>query len=465
MMNYKKRKLSEYQGYENVYENTRSKKLKENNFNGYVSGSQVINWFINDCLVDWIKLRDVLGKEKMVNKDSEEKFLTSQGNLFEQEIVKYIDDNIYPSVFIGDSRGWNETLVNKTLEEMKKGTPVIYSAALQNKKLKVYGTADLLVRNDYLSKIFTDLQVEENEKVKTIFNHPFYYVVIDVKWCTLNLKKDGIEISDTNRFPGYKGQLLIYSRCLEEMQGYFPQRAYLLGRKCTWSEGETKNPLIRPGIFYTSNQDIQTKTNKAIEWIRDLNYEGMNWTLYPPSRPELYPNLGNRSFLPFKKELAEKIGDLSMLCNLKSERKKKAFEQGIYNINDSRLNSKVLGMDGKDGKILDKILNVNRGENFMLPLKLEGNQDAWRDEADECFVDFETLNDIGINNKDVMQQKSNDMVFLIGVGYKDYKDSKGEWTYKSFVANEMSFEGERRVLERFLDFMSKQGFRKAWYYL
>jgi len=259
-----KRKLEDYQCSPDVYSSTRSKKpylihydehSRSPSIKEYVSGSSVINWFMNDCLVDWYKL-----KKEIVDKDfKEENYLCEQGNKFESSVVEWIDKNVERVVKVADPSEWSVSNVYRTFDLMKEGTPIIHSASVRSKNLKLYGTADLLVRNDYIAKIFKELDID-TRNVNTIFNHPYFYYVVDIKWCTLYLHSDGQTIQNSGRFPGYKGQLSIYNNCIAEMQGYKPTYAFLLGRKVKFThqgdEYVNDSPFKLPGIFKTNDTDF-----------------------------------------------------------------------------------------------------------------------------------------------------------------------------------------------------------------
>ena len=77
-------------------------------------------------------------------------FIQKKGIDFEKHIVNLIKEK-FPVSYVSEI--YNIENVNKTIELIKKGVPIIHSAPLCNNKNKTYGVADLLVRNDYLNKI------------------------------------------------------------------------------------------------------------------------------------------------------------------------------------------------------------------------------------------------------------------------------------------------------------------------
>jgi hypothetical protein len=465
-----KRKFSDYQCSPSIKHSTRSKKpclvrpyQNNDDKKGYISASSVINWFSGDCLLDWLKIRkEILPSD---SKYTEENYLCEQGNKFEKAVVDYISKNITPVFKVGDSDKWSSSLVKKTISFMQEGVPIIYSAAVRNKNLKLFGTSDLLVRNDYISKLFSKIDILEDEHPNTLFNHPYYYVIVDIKWCTLRLASNGQEVLNSDRFPGYKGQLNIYNRCLAEMQGYKPLRTYLLGRKYNYtSKGKNivnKSPFEKPGIVYTNDISFNLQVDQAISWLRDLQKYGSIMTVNPPSRIELYPNLGSKYYYAKKRELAEQIGDLSLLYNVKKSTKVLAFNQGIYNIYDVRLNGKTFNFKGRDEKIIDNILKINRGTDIFLPTKFTNNLMNWKEKDNEVYVDFEKFTDIIDDFKDISNHYSFDYIYLIGIWYKN---ESGIWQYEKFLAEYPNRENELNIINQFLDWIEEKGNPKIWYY-
>jgi hypothetical protein len=478
-----KRKFIEYQCASSVNFSTRSKKpclvRPINIFNNYVSASSVINYLQNDCLLDWLKIRKELNVSD--KRWKEENFLCEQGNKFEKAVVEYLNQNVCQTVKVSDPLDWNEKGVKKTLDLMKSATPIIYSAPVRSKNLKLFGTVDLLVRNDYLSKIFTDLVHPEEDIVNSILPHNYYYLVVDIKWCTLPLRSNGEELLNTDRIPGYKGQLTVYNYCISEMQGFKPTKTYLLGRKYRYQkQGIIKinnSPFERPGVFNTNDKSFSFKVDKAIQWIRDLEKTGSVMTLNPPVIPELYPNLGSKYYFSKKKELALDVGDLSLLYGIKNKLKELSFSKKIFNFRDERFCGDILGLKDKKLNILNNILKVNRlgkfkndklytsdllknVQNKYLPLKMKNNLYNWKSIRNEIFVDFEKITDIIDDFSDISNHKNMDTIFLIGVGWME----NGIWNYTKFLAENLNKEGEYKIINNFLTFVREKNNPRIWYY-
>ena len=76
--------------------------------------------------------------------------------------------------------------IDKTFLAMSNGDPVIYSSYICDKKDKIRGIPDLLVRNDYLPILFKNFKNpdEDDQKLESIFGN-YYYVPVEIKFSTV----------------------------------------------------------------------------------------------------------------------------------------------------------------------------------------------------------------------------------------------------------------------------------------
>ena len=204
---------------------------------------------------------------------------------------------------------------------LKEVVPFIYQAVLHDEDEKIYGSPDLLIRNDFMNILcnnFTD-QNSNFAAQYAIFNNSieqqnYYYYVIDIKGSTLYLRANGNTLLNQGRLIGYKGQIYIYHKILSKIQNKLfnqkrhfnqnykkskfqdPQIAFILGRKYKYTSC---------GIPYTGlgwfdklgyidyggiDKNIIEKTNKAIMWRRNVQMNHDKMKLYPtPSNNNLYP--------------------------------------------------------------------------------------------------------------------------------------------------------------------------------
>ena len=441
---------------------TRSKikKLKNTN-NVWVSATKTHNYMLNDGICDWLKLYCKSNTNTSHIKIKHEKkftnFIMARGNEFEKEVIKYLKSK-FTCIKVADFYTLSDA--DRTLEIKKKGVPIIYSAPIYNRYNKTYGIIDLLVRSDYINKIFnTNTLTRPETRIKAPYlNGNYHYRVIDIKYSTLNLSSDGIHLLNSGRNPAYKSQLYIYNQAVSHLQGFDCDCAYIMGRRWKYTKknksfsGDRCDDRLASVNFSNYDHSFVHKSNDAIDWYRSVVKEGLNWTVYPPSNVNLYPNMcvDSNNWNSMKSKIAKNIGEITMLWNCGIKNRMKAFHKGIYSWKDPKCNSEILGFkkDTQSSIILDNMININRdSDELILPRKIEDR--FWlEDNTYDMYVDFETFNDVCMNLKDIPKQKPYNIIYMIGVGFKKHNT----WSYKSFICNNTSKREEKRILKEFYTF-------------
>ena len=476
----KKRKLEIN---DNIISENKKKKLDDNNIDWkqFISASSTRNFFLNDPLIDWLKeynitsIHDIpvskkgnsTGVVKYEIEDPFTNFIMNQGNEFETKVINIIK-KLHLIVKVGESyQSKDKELFKKTIEYMKAGKPIIYQGILHNYKNKTYGAPDLLVRSDYLNKfIGYDLYNDKSSSPKLNVN--WHYVIVDIKHSMITLNCDGIHIRNQDSIPAYKGQLLVYTQALNEIQGTNVTKAFILGKKYKYEKAGKKfeiNDLLNKlgTIDYNDFDKIYvSKLDEALNWIKRVREEGNNWKLLPiPSKDELFPNMKNDRdgvLGKVKRQLAEEIHEITSVTYCGVDKRKNAFSKGFYGWNDEKCTSKNLGFnESKISKSIDAILNINRqDEVLVLPQKIKYSELKWRNrEANEMefFIDYETMNSnfgkIVIDK--TIEYENFDLIFMIGIGFTN---KNNEWEYKSFIVEEKSKSSEKIMLESFWTFIN-----------
>ena len=317
----------------------------------WVAASHLYNYLIKDPLIDWIKIGK---KGRKTNHDSFLKFLMNRGREFESEVVKYIHEHKIPVVSVSDV--YSAEGVKKTISYMKEGHPVIHSAPIRNTKNNTHGVIDLLVRSDYLNQLIDEpvYRINKQHIPAPKLKLPFHYVVIDIKFSTLPLRSDGIHVLNSRKYPAYKGQIWVYNQAIGNIQGYTPRYGFLLGRRWRY---------ISKGITYTNNtctnklgvidfgsldKEYNDLSIKAIDWVRDVKNNGKRWSINPPSRNELYPNMciDSGMYNNQKKKIAKKLGDITMIWQCGTKHRNIGFKNGVRSWKDENCNKKTIGMTG-----------------------------------------------------------------------------------------------------------------------
>jgi len=459
---------------DNVSNNTRSKHrnllppLETVKIN-YVTASQTRNYMLNDCLVDYLKY----SKPSLLSyrQNPFTSLLFAKGNEFEEKIVEYIHRNISPIQKVSNSI--NSYSIDQVKKHLSIGTPIIHSVPFQNNKNHTKGVMDLLVRSDYLNSLTsTKYLTPEEEKTKApLLNGDYHYVVVDIKFSTLQLKADGIHLLNSDNYPFYKVQLCIYNDALQELQGYTPDYAFLLGRRFTFtSKNETfssLNALEKLGKVDFSKADAEFihMTKDAIKWVRELNSLGETWSISPPSREELFPNMcvDSGEWNSVKEEIAHSMGEITSIWFCGTKERKNALINNINNWRDERCTSVTLGVKGPKAPIIDAMLNINRQEiDLVCPKKIVSNLFNWKEKHDEVYVDFETTMDIFADMNELPLQKKSEYIFMIGVYYTNPNTKEQE--YKSFISQSLTKNGEFCIMQEFVEFLKKLKMPRCWFW-
>ena len=460
----------------NVSNFTRSKKPRLNlplikPVKPWVTPTQLRNYMMKDPLVDWLKLHQRRENTNHSNRDVFLTYIMNQGIEFENKLIQYINNNIINIVTV--SPYITDESVKKTIELMKSGTPIIHSAPVTNRYNKTRGVIDLLVRSDFLYKLLEECPLTEEEMTIRApkLGTNYHYVVIDIKFSTLPLRANGKNILNSNSYPAYKTQLWIYNKAIGYIQGYTPRYAYILGRRWKYtSKGiiyRNYTCLNKLGVidYQTVDKCYIEETSKALKWVRDNKMNGHNWSVSPPSRPELYPNMCVQSasnWQKIKEEIADDIGEITNIWYCGIKHRNIGFQNSIKSWRDPRCTSNNIGMNGVRSNIIDKILDINRQNvDKIWPKSIKSNILNWKTTENEIFVDFETISDIFTNFSDLPRQNPIDMIFMIGV----YWQSNRNQYYSCFICNKLTYQEEYRIMNDFDRFINKLGNPKIWYWV
>lgn len=127
----------------------------------YVSATTLRNYILDDPILDWFKYYgDDNGFKRDEyygsNKYSYFRFMLQRGIEYESYVMKNLLDAYgdYISFVSPIGSAFSLKSVEKTKYLMITGSPIIYQANLINNRLNLFGVADLLVRQDYISKLF-----------------------------------------------------------------------------------------------------------------------------------------------------------------------------------------------------------------------------------------------------------------------------------------------------------------------
>jgi hypothetical protein len=163
-----------------------------------------------------------------------------------------------------------------------------------------------------------------------------------------------------------------------------------------------------------------------------------------------------------KEKIADEIGEITSIWYCGVRNRNIGIQNGITNWRDPECVSSNIGMSGIRASIVDSILDINRQDvDKIRPKKIRNNMFKWKTSGNEIFVDFETMCDIFSPFSDIPEQKKTDMIFMIGVWYKQKQST---WTYKRFTCNKATYEEEYRIMDEFNEFLKEYDKPKIWYW-
>lgn len=406
--------------------------------------------------------------------DSFYDFLMNRGIRFEKTIVDKIKDK-FPKDWIQIAESYEASSKQKckeTFEAILRGTPLIFQAIIHNPQNKTYGSADIIIRSDFINKIVKQQILNSDEElISAPLLKPFnyHYRVIDVKSSMMHMNTDGKTLRNTYNVKPFKSQICIYNEGLGVMQGYTPPVAYILGNGWEYIQSikgnkhyfKSNNPLDTLGRvdFICFDKQYIDLTNDAIIWYRTV-FNSSNMSHNPPCCPELYPNMCNKYDAPFhkvKEQMANKIDEITNIWFCGVDNREQAFMNGIKKWSNPNCNSNILGINGTLTKSrVDAILNTNRdtSKQTVFPSKIKNNYRNWKNKNIlSIYVDFETIGNMLLSSDNSSKQENDvDFIFMIGIGHIN---SHGEWVYKNLTVKELSSREEKQIIDEYIDYINE----------
>jgi putative phage-type endonuclease len=442
------------------------------NWDEWVGATAVRNYMLKDPLLDWLNIYGKGPRKKITGFDNAVQYyeqdakdaspfinhLKVKGIQFEDAVMHTIRKK-FPDDVVTIANYYQARQADKltaTIAAMKAGVKVIYQGVLHNPHDKTYGIADLIVRSDFINELVSDAcDIEEHG---CVFSPDWHYLIIDIKHSTLMLRADGVHLLNQGSALAYKAQILIYMRALNRIQEYRAVNAYILGRKWHYTTKHIKHEgfgwfdKLGTVDFSAADNGVVLPTNKAIQWVRYVKSHGSTWSIDPPNRIELYPNMCNHSDAPWratKQKMAHKIGEITSMWYCGVEARNKAVRAGVKSWRDSKCNAKLLGVNGvKTGPTLDKILAINRStKHTILPKYVAASPKTGKV---RFFLDFETVSslteEIPLNSPFTISEQ---FIFMVGIGWTIDIDSNGvdlpKWHYKCLTVDAINEENEKKI--------------------
>lgn len=444
---------------------TLTKKRKHNTWMGWVSPSSTRNYILNDLISD-VLLRRKFSRNPITGKLDQKgspHFLLEQGNEFERRVVKLMKRMFRSDECIdirGNSLPRSYVLADKTQEAMSKGTPIIFAPVFHDFDKKWNGVPDLLIRSDYMSKLFANPPVIKESGCK--WSDKWHYLIVDIKYSTLHLRSNGVEMLNEVNYKAYKAQLWMYNDMLARMQDYNPQRTYILGRNIKYSSAAIGD-VVGKGCFDQAgvidyegwDKEYPSKVKKAINWQRYIPKIVDNFsidTIIKNKKWNLYPNMcvTDMWVQDQKEQIAKQLNDITLLPYCGVKQREIAMSNGFTEWTDSRCCSTTLGFKEGSyrGRIVDACLQVNRPtstkEIDVTPSNEFPSFIHLKDLKNKVYFDFETISNVCDDFSTLPQPSNMNLAFMVTFGYM----SHGKFVIKTFTAQGLHIKFEKEMFEK-----------------
>ena len=435
----------------------------------WVSAGAIRNWARHDTLLDWLER---YGGERGMARDDQraayderfdfQRFLLSQGDRFEEQVFADLEQGVGLTRIDVDRDGARSlAAAHATVAAMERGERVIAQGLLRDPQSRTYGRIDLLVRSDILAGLCGDAFGEGDDPsvaAPALNGAAWHYRVIDVKFSTLDLLKDGSLSTSSDLATG--AQVWTYNQMLARVQGYVAPFAYVLGR--AWRQGNSARGdtcwerLARIGAdTYVRSREatLADVVAAGAAWVRRVRRDGAAWQVLPaPTIDELWPNMKNDRDHPWheaKTELAEELRELTLLWRVSASMRDTSRARGVTRWDDQRISAAWLGISGETHPpMFDAMIAANRDNGpAVRPERITADLGRWRERAPvELYVDFETVNDLNDDFSTFPKKGGQSLIFQIGCG--TYVD--GRWDFAQFTVRALTADAEADMIDAWI---------------
>lgn len=434
----------------------------------WVSAGATRSWCKRNELIDWLDgygiARGFVPDSMRAGYDERLDFgrwVSERGQRFEEAVLAHLASQVALTRIAGgrtDARSLDAAL--ETWRAMERGDPAIAQGVLRDPQARVYGKVDLILRSDLLDRMCAGAFGEDDDPAApapALGGAPWHYRIVDVKFTTLGLLKDGSLSTSTDL--ATCAQVWAYNAALGRLQGLVPPYAYVVGR--AWKQGQERGDVCwerlgrvaRDAFLKGRDMTLGDAVAEAAGWLRRVRAEGASWDVLPrPSVPELWPNMRESEdgqWHKAKVEIARELGEITLLRTVNVTHRRNAHEAGITRWDDARVSATSLGLTGpREAEILDAILEVHRdGGPAIRPARIGADEGRWRERRPlELYVDFETVNDLDDDFSTFPRRGGTPLIFQIGCGRFD----GGVWTFEQFTARDLTVEAEGEMIDEWI---------------
>lgn len=269
-----------------INKNSRKRKLPPSLLNGgqtkkrkkiknipWINEGKIRNYCIGDTLCDWL---DMYGAKNNYQKEQNNPFTLlkfKKTNQFKSIVMNTIEKKFKNDCQRLPQNYGNYTydLIRLTNDYMNKGTKIIINGMLQDEDDKIYTVFDLLVRSDFIEKVFDKRKfkasVKKQFKADSTYSQKhdeeWFYISVSIKYKILPFSSNGMTLTNESVMKLYKAQCAFKNKILTKNQVHQSDITFIIGSgwKMTKNGQKFKNhkkrDWERPGYINLTNQDIK----------------------------------------------------------------------------------------------------------------------------------------------------------------------------------------------------------------
>lgn len=499
----KMNETSVYESSNNQYDIDFNRKIiqliidKKQNINYYwISVSKLYNYINDDPLLDWlilfgknkgyktddeidyqeycesIEIQNKLTFEEFTKKNNEYnfmKYILEQGIKYENYVYNVLK-NKYNENMVNIENDYNfkkfeyDKKLEKTRNLILNNIPIIYQGLVCDPDTKTFGFPDLIVREDYLSD-FINIPKNEFYEKKDYYN----YYIIDIKFHTLEYKKDSNFLIPNPSQQQYISQMYLYTKGLRHLihpsaikYCLLDHKAYIIGRSWNFNSDNSVGC-----IDFKLYDKVLDKAKKGLEWYKELKNKGQTWDPLNRVKYELYPNMKNdkdNNWRKSKQIISEKLGEITMIWNCGNSIKLKAHSKGVYSWNSPDFNIMDYTIETETTILINNIIKINnqlvRVFDYDKTISLDKkwiSEDGFKlinknNIVMDGFIDIENAFDIS----SISTPKEDSIIYMLGLYYNEIpitsrtKKYRDNMIHKTFCVKTLEKFQEKEMIEDFL---------------
>lgn len=435
--------------------------------------------FVNqDPLLDWL---DCYGSDRNLPKDLPNQcdlksFMFNQYLILLERIYKYIREKAndrdcvqirqeYPECnnfelkIDNNSKGISRQDLEATIKSMSNNVPVILNAVLYNPNEHKSGCFNVMIKYNYLSKIFP-MAMRKLKESKLPYD-PDSYTFIQIKYSKLKLCAANLYLLNQSNQKTYKLEQAHLHQVLKYYQINNNVLSFIMGRKSSYSTKgmtyENYNALNSFGLVDLSKRDIESLEDLRVanQWLDKVKNEGHLWSIDPPDRKQLYPNMKNAQDYPwngYKQQLADKNKDLTKLWYVGAVERYRLWDSGINVTKWDQLNANDVKYNSHYKNIISNIISSNKSGQCINFDKLKSQLYLMRKPI-QFYLDFEFVNDIADDFSQFPMSNSSKYIYMTGCLCADTERSSTQYT--NYLVNRLNKNQEMSTLKAWLEDINK----------